>query len=246
MDGQTACAVDAVDWHSQQQRARTDCMCSRCSGLALSAAEGTVRLHVQSMQWTGTLSSRGHGPIHARTTRYRRIGVPQAGNTVSCKARLNDWPPDTAWPTSCPAISEMNQQRSANRVNWDSAKTGPSKLDSSCQTLSCRCEPKFANFPKWKQFVLGRRDESDLHIYIDTNNYCKFMFKQHTWTNILIQWNKIYDKYLPPTYYNNPVPKHDADSGAITGRRWIFVTNCILLSTFVGWCIYYTGVLISP
>ena len=47
---------------------------------------------------------------------------------------LNDWPPDTARPTSCPAISEMNRHRSANRVNWDSAKTGPSKHDSTCHT----------------------------------------------------------------------------------------------------------------
>lgn len=49
-------------------------------------------------------------------------------------------------PHPAPAISEMNRHRSANRVNWDSAKTGPSKLDSSCQTYHAHLKQNSQTF----------------------------------------------------------------------------------------------------
>jgi len=109
---------------------RTDWMCSRCSVLALSVADGTALTQPHQ-----------NNPLQQNGC--------STGNTVRCKARLNDWPPDTTWPTSCPAISEMNRHRSANRVNWDSAKTGPSKLDSSCQTYHAEVNRNSQTFRSW-------------------------------------------------------------------------------------------------
>ena len=149
------------------------------------------------------------------------------GNTVRCKARLNDWPPDTTWPTSCPAISEMNRHRSANRVNWDSAKTGPSKLDSSCQTYHTDVNQNSQTFRSWNNSfwdaVMKVTCISILTLTTITN-LC--LYNIHEPKNSFSKIKFMTNIYLP-TCYNTPVPKRVWDSDAITDRRWIFVINCI-------------------